>query len=340
MPRPTPRFWQSRSDWRARALWPLSRLFGAVASMRRFLYRVGWLRVVRLEVPVVVVGNIAVGGSGKTPVVQWLVERLRARGYTPGVVSRGYGRASGAVVLVTADAAAEQVGDEPLLLARSVACPVAVGADRVAAGRALLAAHPECNVIVADDGMQHYRLHRDVEVAVVDQRVIGNALLLPAGPLREPLGRLASVDLVVAHGALDAATRRAAGAVPMTEMVLAGQVLRPVGRGAATPPLALSDLAGLRVHAVAGIGRPERFFAQLAAQGLRVIPHPFPDHHVFRVEDLCFDSPDPLIMTSKDAVKCASFALTNAWELPVEACIADTAADRIVEKLLHGHQAA
>lgn len=340
MPRSTPRFWRTRKDWRTFALWPLAGLFGAIACLRRALYRGGWLQVERLAVPVIVVGNIAVGGSGKTPVVQWLVEQLRARGYTPGVVSRGYGRNTREVMLVDAADDAAQVGDEPLLLARTVGCPVAVGADRVAAGRALLAANPRCNVIVADDGMQHYRLHRDIEVAVVDQAVIGNALLLPAGPLREPLGRLAAVDLVVAHGGLEAPTLGAIGVVPVFTMTLVGELLLPVGQAAGVLARALVELVGQRVHAVAGIGRPERFFEQLAAQGLHVVPHPFPDHHVFRAEDLRFGTEDPLIMTSKDAVKCASFAPMNAWELPVKARIPDAAADRILEKLLHGHQAA
>lgn len=340
MPRPTPRFWRSRSDWRTRILWPLTWLFGPVARLRRHLYRSGCLRVERLEVPVIVIGNIAVGGSGKTPVVQWLVEGLRAHGYAPGVVSRGYGRSESGAILVDPEDDPVMVGDEPLLLARTVACPVAVGANRAAAGRALLAAHPDCNVIVADDGMQHYRLHRDVEVAVVDQGVIGNALLLPAGPLREPLARLASVDLVLAHGVLGAETLAAVASVPVVPMSLEGDLLLPVGPGAPRAPLPVAELAGRRVHAVAGIGRPERFFAQLVALGLQVLAHPFPDHHDFRAEDLQFESDDPLIMTSKDAVKCSTFAPFNAWELPVRACIPESAFDRILEKLLHGHQTA
>lgn len=335
-----PDFWRSRANWRARALRPLSGLFGLIVRLRRALYRKGWLRVERLVVPVIVVGNIAVGGSGKTPVVDWLVGQLRAQGYVPGVVSRGYGRTASGVRLVCAEDTAAEVGDEPLLLARTLACPVAVGADRVAAAQALLAAHPDCNVIVSDDGMQHYRLHRDVEVAVVDPSVMGNALLLPAGPLREGLARLASVDLVVAHGELADEIRAAIGAVPVAAMHLEGQVLRPVGPARGVQARALAELVGCRVHAVAGIGRPERFFAQLANQGLQVEPHPFPDHHCFTDEDLRFGSDDPLIMTSKDAVKCAPFAPTNAWELPVKACIPDAAAARIMEKLSHGHQAA
>lgn len=340
MPRSTPRFWRSRSDWRTLLLWPLTWLFGAIAAIRRGLYRAGRLKVEHLQVPVIVVGNIAVGGSGKTPVVQWLVAQLRMHGYAPGVVSRGYGRTASGVRLVAANDDAAQVGDEPLLLARSVACPVAVGADRAAAGRALLAAHPGCNVIVSDDGMQHYRLHRDVELAVVDQGVIANALLLPAGPLREPLGRLASVDLVIAHGVLAAETVGAIAAVPVFSMALEGRLLLPVGPGVVRAPLPLEALIGRRVHAVAGIGRPERFFGQLEAFGLQVVPHPFPDHHDFCAEDLRFGSDDPLIMTSKDAVKCATFAPNNAWELPVTATIPDGAFDRILEKLLNGHQAA
>lgn len=332
-----PAFWRTRSA-QAWLLWPLSLLFGALASLRRRLYRTGLLQAVRLPLPVIVVGNIAVGGSGKTPTVDWLVRQLRAAGWTPGIVSRGYGGSLEGVALVAADSDPAVCGDEPVLLARLTGCPVAVGRDRPEAARALIEAHSACDVIIADDGMQHYRLGRDIEIAVVDEATLGNRLQLPAGPLREPVQRLSEVDLVVSHGALSAAVLAAIGAVPRAAMVLEGRELR-----ALRPPFErrpASAFAGQRVHAVAGIGRPERFFAQLQAMGLDVVPHPFPDHHAFTAADLEFAPGEAKLMTSKDAVKCAAFAPDNTWEFPVQASIGSDAAACILEKLNNGRQTA
>lgn len=332
-----PAFWLQRK-WPAGLLFPLSLIFRALAALRRALFRAGWLETVRLPVPVIVVGNIAVGGSGKTPTVEWLVSMLRSAGWTPGIVSRGYGGTVDGVALVMADSDPAQFGDEPVLLARLTGCPVAVGRDRPAAARALLAEYPECNLIVADDGMQHYRLARDIEIAVVDQTTLGNGWLLPAGPLREPLSRLAAVDLVIAHGPLSAASRAAAGAVPVVDMALAGGVFRALRNPAESLPA--SAFSGQRVHALAGIGRPDRFFDQLRAMGLDVVEHPFPDHHQYAPADLDFAPGEAKLMTSKDAVKCAPFAPDNAWEFPVQATIGSGAADRILEKLNNGRQTA
>lgn len=320
---------------------PLSLLYVSIVTLRRRAYRAGLLPVDTLPVPVVVVGNIAVGGSGKTPVVAWLAEALRARGWQPGIVSRGYGRRGRAVSLVTGSDRACDMGDEPVLLARMTACPVAVGADRPAAARALLQAFPGCNVVIADDGLQHYRLHRDAEIVVVDERVIGNGLPLPAGPMREGRTRLAEATLVVAHGPLSPASARAAAEVAVVDMVLEGETLEPVGaRSADAQARPVAALAGQRVHGVAGIGRPERFFAQLEALGLKVVPHPFPDHHAFDTADLAFGDDAPIIMTAKDAVKCASFDLPDAWQLPVRAVIPARAVDLILEKIAHGREVA
>ncbi|MCK9259965.1 MAG: tetraacyldisaccharide 4'-kinase [Azoarcus sp.] len=332
-----PAFWQQRSGL-ALLLSPLSFLFGVLASLRRALYRVGVLRAVRLPVPVIVVGNIAVGGSGKTPTVDWLVTQLRAAGWTPGIVSRGYGGTVEGVGLVGADSDPVLCGDEPVLLARLTGCPVAIGRDRPAAAQTLLAAHPECDVIVSDDGMQHYRLARDVEIAVVDEATLGNCRLLPAGPLREPLGRLSSVDVVIAHGALSLPVRAALGSATAVSMVLEGASFRSLRRPDETRPA--SAFRGRRVHALAGIGRPERFFDQLRAMGLDVVAHPFPDHHRFTAPDLDFAPEEAKLMTSKDAVKCAPFAPDNAWEFPVQATIGSGAAERILEKLNNGRQTA
>lgn len=332
-----PAFWQQRS-WRAWLLFPLGLIFGALAALRRLLYRRAVFESIQLPVPVIVVGNIAVGGSGKTPTVQWLVEMLRAAGWSPGIVSRGYGGTVEGVGLVAADSDPTRYGDEPVLLARLARCPVAVGRDRPAAARALLAAHPQCDLIVADDGLQHYRLARTVEIAVVDEATLGNRWLLPAGPLREAPRRLAAVDLVIAHGTLSAATRAAAGAVPIEDMSLAGNAFLALGDPTVSRPA--SFFRGQRVHALAGIGRPERFFDQLRAMGLDVVEHPFPDHHRYTAADLDFAPGEAKLMTSKDAVKCAPFMPDNAWEFPVQATIGSGAAERILEKLNNGRQTA
>ena len=329
--------------WRTRGLpavllAPLALLFGLLAWLRRSLYRVQVLRSVRPPLPVIVVGNVAVGGSGKTPVVDWLASTFRAAGRHPGIVSRGHGGRIDTVAAVPPAGDPARFGDEPVLLARLTGCPVVVGRDRPAAIRELLRLHPECDLVIADDGMQHYRLQRDVEVAVVDEAVLGNRWLLPAGPLREPLSRLDEVDVLIAHGPLSARLRAVLGAQVIVPMRLEGALLRSL-----PDPLhmvALASLAGRRVHAVAGIGRPQRFFDQLAASGLQVVPHAFPDHHRYSAADLAFGDRDPIVMTSKDAVKCRSFAPEQSWEFPVRAVIAADAAERILEKLKNGPQTA
>ncbi len=332
-----PRFWTLRSP-AAVALLPLAWLFGLLARLRRRLYQSGWLRPVVLPVPVIVVGNIAVGGSGKTPVVAWLVDRLREAGYVPGIVSRGYGGQVDGVALVGADADPARHGDEPVLLAQTTRCPVAVGADRPAAAAALLQAHPDCDVIVSDDGLQHYRLHRDVEVAVVDEHVLGNRWCLPAGPLREGLTRLREVDVVLVHGAVSDELRGRLPERTTATMRLEGRSLRSLACPSELRPV--EEFAGRRVHAVAGIGNPERFFEQLRAMDLEVVPHAFPDHHRYVAGDLAFDCDAPKILTAKDAVKCHAFAPPDTWELPVTASIEPIALERILEKLRHGRQAA
>lgn len=333
MPRSAPKFWQDRGPltwvWR-----PLCGVFWLVSSLRRWAYRRGWLRVERLPVPVIVVGNLAAGGSGKTPLVAWLVEVLRQAGYQPGIISRGYGGQVTGTALVTAHDDPARYGDEPVLLAGLSACPVAVGVDRPAAGRLLLAHHPECDVLISDDGLQHYRLGRDVELAVVDEAVLGNCLLLPAGPLRESLGRLAQVDLVVANGPLSGGMRAWAGPVPVAPMTLRGDVF--VSLADPDQQVGADAFAQGRVHGVAGIGRPERFFAQLESLGLVVTRHPFPDHHPFQPGDLAFAPGEPKVITAKDGVKCAGFATPDLWVFPVRAEIGANADRIILEKLRHG----
>lgn len=323
-----PAFWRERG-WRAGLLRPCAALFGLLAGLRRRL-----LRRHQLAVPVIIVGNIALGGSGKTPVVHWLVGVLQAAGYRPGIISRGHGGEFDGVLDVPADGKAARFGDEPVLLRQLCGCPLVVGRDRVAAGRELLRLYPACDVIVSDDGMQHYRLGRALEIAVVDPATLGNRLLLPAGPLREPLRRLAEADLIIAHGEFDAGLRAAVAGRPVFAMQLCGEWLHALADPAQRRPLA--SLRGERVHALAGIGRPQRFFAQLEAAGLEVMPHPFPDHHRFRPEELRLTPPAPLLMTAKDAVKCRDFAPPDSWVLPVAARLDGAAAAFIVEKLVNG----
>lgn len=258
--------------------------------------------------PVIVIGNLTVGGSGKTPLAIHVAELLKGKGWSPAIVSRGYGGSATAPRSVTLASDPLEAGDEAVLMARRSGCPVWVGADRVAVVETLLRETPRCDVVVLDDGLQHYALRRDLEIVVVDARAFGNGFMLPAGPLREPRARLRSVDAVVAHG-----TERVEGYA----MTLEGEEAHRATD--ARERRALSSFAGERVHAVAGIGDPERFFRHLARRGLQVVPHPFPDHHPFAARDLEFGDASPVLMTEKDAVKCKRFARPTHWILPVRA---------------------
>ncbi|PZO10922.1 MAG: tetraacyldisaccharide 4'-kinase [Lysobacteraceae bacterium] len=282
-----------------------SLLFAGAVAVRGWLYRRGLLRIHRLRVPVIVVGNLVAGGSGKTPLTIALARGLAAQGWRPGIVSRGHGRQSQDPVRVSTAMPADVCGDEPLLIARQTGLPVFVDSDRVAAARRLVA--EGCNLVIADDGLQHRRLGRDIEIEVVDgERRHGNGRLIPAGPLREPAGR--RVDLRVVNGG-----NAGAGEWPM-RLVL-GQA-EPIDGGPSRP---LASFAGSPVHAVAGIGNPGRFFAALRDHALAPVEHAFPDHHAYRPDDLRFSPAHPLLMTEKDAVKCVDFSLSNAFAVPVRA---------------------
>jgi tetraacyldisaccharide 4'-kinase len=318
---------------------PLSWLFASVAALRRALYRRGALRSTRLPVPVVVVGNVTVGGTGKTPLVIALARALAERGRHPGIVSRGYG-ASGAVPreVATGDDPAE-AGDEPLLLA-AAGVPVVVARDRVAAARALLATHPSCDVILADDGLQHYALARDVEIVVVDgTRGFGNGRLLPAGPLREPRSRADAADAIVTLVSPDAPRERVTVAVPGRHTTMTHA---PIGlRNLADPSRRADPSAWPRgtVHAVAGIGNPQRFFDLLERMGIDAVPHAFADHHAFVPADLDFPGASAIVMTAKDAVKCARFADARLHALDIRAVI-DPALVALILERIDGRQAA
>lgn len=298
--------WYTRSSWLL-LLTPLSLLYRMIIALRRAAYRLGFLKTHSLPVPVIVIGNLAVGGTGKTPLVAWLADRLGQAGYRPGIVARGYGGlATQWPQLVRPDSDPAMVGDEAVMLRRKTGCPMAVGPGRAAAAHALLE-RSDCDLILSDDGLQHYALHRDIEIAVIDGvRRFGNGLCLPAGPLREPVKRLKQVDLVVANGPGEA------GEYPM-DMQLT--VVHPVQGGGAQR--SLNSFRGQSVHAIAGIGNPERFFTALRQAGLRPEEHVFPDHHSFTPADLVFEDDRPVMMTEKDAVKCRNFAVDNCWYAPV-----------------------
>lgn len=301
---------------------PLAGLYGCVTGVRRRLYRNGWLRSVRLPVPVIVVGNIVAGGAGKTPLVIALVDALRERGFNPGVVSRGYGGDARGPQLLAMQPDPAVVGDEPALIRGRTGASVAIGADRAAASRLLLGTGAD--VIVSDDGLQHYALGRDVEICVVDgERRFGNERLLPAGPLREPLSRLLSVDFVVCNGG-----EPGVGEVPMR--LLLTDAVGMIDPSVRQP---LATFAGQHVHAVAGIGNPRRFFDSLRAHRIEAIEHPFPDHHRFVETDLDFGDDAPVLMTGKDSVKCVAFARGNWWAIPVAAQLPTTFFDAVAGRI-------
>lgn len=313
-------------------LFPLSLVFSALVALRRKLYAFGILRKVRLPVPVIVVGNVTAGGTGKTPLVLWIVALLRARGMRPGIVSRGYGGRRRTPTAVTPDADAAEYGDEAVMLARLSGVPVWAGRDRAATAGALIAALPECNVIVSDDGLQHYRLARDVEIAVVDgRRGAGNNLMMPAGPLREPTTRLKSVDAIVVNVSESATVGLKAIAPAAYAMALRGSefynLFNPDHR--AGP----EHFRTRRVHAIAGLGHPARFFAHITRLGIDFIAHPFPDHHAYVPADLDYPDADCILMTEKDAVKCRHFANEKHWVLPVSAELDPAFGELVLGKL-------
>ncbi|MGZ5073254.1 MAG: tetraacyldisaccharide 4'-kinase [Usitatibacter sp.] len=330
---------------------PLALAFRAFVALRRFAYRTHLLPAWRARVPVVVVGNITVGGTGKTPLVLGIVDLLSRRGWTPGVVARGYGRVPrrehdplGVVRVYPDIATPEHFGDEPVLIARRSRVPVYVSPDRPAAARALLAAHPEVDVLVSDDGLQHYALARDVELAVIDgERRFGNGLMLPAGPLREPVSRLRGVDAAVVNGG-SSDVRFAERQFAMT---LGNERFVALSGDRELSPAEFALGARARsVVAVAGIGNPARFFDHLASLGVGAKRIAFDDHHAFQPAELKLPGAEVIVMTEKDAVKCAAFADSRMWYLRVDAILPPELDEFLLARIAqsrrsaHGRQAA
>ncbi|MCK9396964.1 MAG: tetraacyldisaccharide 4'-kinase [Methylobacter sp.] len=304
-------------------LMPLGFLFSDFVKFRKFLYRVGVLKKHSLPVPVIVIGNITVGGTGKTPLIIWLAELLKGEGFKPGIISRGYGgQAEVCPQQVAANSTAEQVGDEALLIAKQTGCPMAVSPIRADAARLLLE-QSDCNVILSDDGLQHYALNRDIEIAVIDgERRFGNGYCLPAGPLREPIERLQSVDFIVVNGEKSEDNE--------ISMQITGNTAVNLVTGEEKP---LHEFSSTGCHALAGIGNPERFFKLLESAGLTCKTHSFPDHYKFQPSDISFPGSEPVLMTEKDAVKCMTFAGEQHWFIPVKAVPETGFAERLLALL-------
>jgi tetraacyldisaccharide 4'-kinase len=316
-------WYAARPSFLAFSLLPLSLIFGAAVMVRRKLYCLGLKKTYQAPVPVIVVGNITTGGTGKTPLVLWLVELLRQQGFRPGIVSRGFGGKKNLLAQhVTAQSDPVLLGDEAVLLAKRAACPLVVSRKRVAAVKKLLA-DTDCNIIISDDGLQHYSLGRQMEIALIDgQRRFGNQSMLPAGPLREPVGRLATVDFIVTQG------EAAAGEYAMQ---LLGDEFVNVKDSQLTK--SVREFQYQTVHALAGIGNPERFFAYLRKLGLTIIPHAFADHYYFKTGELDFGDSLPVMMTEKDAVKCADLTNEHYWYLPVTASLAPAFKESFLKKI-------
>lgn len=304
-------------------LYPLGFLFSELVKFRKFLYRLGLLKKKAVPVPVIVVGNITVGGTGKTPLVIWLALLLKEAGYKPGIISRGYGGVADSwPQRVDGNSSAEQVGDESLLLAKQSQCPVAVGPVRVDAANLLLA-QTDSDIIISDDGLQHYALARDIEIAVIDgERRFGNGYCLPAGPLREPIERLKSVNFRIVNGEKTEGNEHSMQLIGDNAINLSTRRQKP-----------LQEFNAIECHALAGIGNPERFFNLLASAGVSCTTHGFPDHYKFERRDVEFNDDKPVLMTEKDAVKCTAFADSRHWYVPVKAVLEPEFSEQLLNLL-------
>jgi tetraacyldisaccharide 4'-kinase len=305
-------------------LLPFSYLYQAIILLRQFAYQKKLLNSTKFSVPVIVVGNITVGGTGKTPLVIYLANWLKQQGFKPGVVSRGYGgKAKHYPLKVSAQSNPAEAGDEPVIIARQTACPVYVAPNRVAAVKQLLQEN-DCNIIISDDGLQHYALARDIEIVVIDgARRLGNQFCLPAGPLREPAKRIKEVDFIICNGQASANEY---------SMHLIPENFRQIINN--NNIQSANYFKNKTVHAIAGIGNPQRFFAQLRSMGLTIIEHEFPDHYAFQANDFVSTKDELILMTEKDAVKCQRFATDRYWYLPVKAQLMTEFTNALLQKLM------
>jgi tetraacyldisaccharide 4'-kinase len=335
-------FWyEKRLKFLTSLLLPFSLIFRDIVAVRRLLYRLGLRKVTKFPVPVVIVGNVTVGGTGKTPMVIWLAKFLQEQGYYPGVVARGYGVNIPDAVprLVKEDSLAANVGDEPLLIARHVDCPIMISPNRVAAIEKLLAEH-KCDMIISDDGLQHYAMGRDIEMVLIDsQRQFGNGYCLPAGPLREPIARIKTVDFIINNENTTSFEEKVLGWYIARRIKVKNEFNMQLVPGKLTAVFDLNvtidpaQLADKEVHALAGIGNPARFFQTVRQLNLDFIEHEFPDHHQFKPSDIDFGEDSIVIMTEKDAVKCREFANERHWFLPVAAQLSEKFKNSFLEKL-------
>ena len=322
------KLWYSKNLF-STVLLPLSWFFKTAASLRKVYYESRISHELGPRVFTIVIGNITVGGTGKTPFVIWLANYCKAQGLQVGIVTRGYKRASKRELIeVNPQSTADQVGDESVLLAHKTSCPVMVSANRERAVKQLTNKY-NLDVVLSDDGLQHYKLPRDIEIAIVDaERRFGNGRSLPAGPLREPIKRLEKCDLVVSNGYM--ASTEIAFELSMEDAVsLSSHMIRKP----------LDEFKDFTVHAVAGIGNPERFFNMLRSMDMNVIEHKFPDHYRYKEKDLEFNSSDPILMTEKDAVKCRKFTGKKIWYIPVSLLPSSALQQRIsamIEGIPHG----
>lgn len=301
-------WWLWRINPLAILLWPVSLVFCALVRLRRKLYQLEVLKSSALSVPVFIVGNISVGGNGKTPIVVSLVRMLIQKGYRPGILTRGYKSDLGNEFQILEQGQTNaRVGDEANMLSEICACPIAIGADRVSSGQRLLQQHPELDLVICDDGLQHYALQRNAEIIVNRRQSLGNGWCLPAGPLREPAGRLKTCDLLIDRD----------GADVQQKFLDCWNLLNP------EQTRSLTSFQGQKLYALAGIGFPELFFQQLQQQGLDIIANAFSDHFCFTQQDIQAFADKPLLVTHKDAVKLRPFASDNIWVVPLELTLSD-----------------
>ena len=322
------RVWYSKNTL-SLLLLPISWIYIIIVKIRSVLYRVGIIPISKINVPIIVVGNITAGGTGKTPLVIWLANYFKNKGFLPGIISRGYGgKYLSNIEFVHSNSDPLLVGDEPLIIAKKCNCPVAVAKKRVRAAKELVSKY-NCNIIISDDGMQHYSLGRDIEIAVIDgQRRLGNGYCLPAGPLREPKNKLLNIDLIVS---------KYTSQISEYTMEYIYQDLISLAKPAKT--ISLSELRDMKVHVITGIDNPENFFSYLQTHKLELIIHQFPDHHIYEEHEVVFNDDLPIIMTEKDAVKCARYSNNNHWYIPIVAKLPNSfnnVLDTYTEKMFSG----